>query len=1276
MTIERSQLFLASFVALVAWGLAVRLVPVLRHIANAFFLGLATALLLLFFLILTTSRQIATRTHITRRPVPAFLLPKTWKVDRARKDADLQYNAVQLHPTSFVISEAIGQLLDLALQNFISSWYKTISQSPVFVNEVDKNIRTALIEIRDHILSEDIVDVIVARIIPIVTTHIRDFDNAEKVVRGRVANRSIPDSEELDLAIAGKYREGHLHPAASLAYSDTKFLQQEHLRKVLVRILPSLLDEDMIGSRAVFVLVKEIVACAVLFPTLQMLADPDTWNQIVEAYGKTTLQDRKTVKRMRAALDEHTTSPPKRQLQMEMPRLQAHDSERAFERFVRAIRRTKTLADTRRFRSQIASQLARERLVEGQDQVYLRRLEMGKRVLDQKIAKLSSSEPGPILNTSTTDQRNEDKSLAHKWSLVEIMHTTSGLSYFMEFMDRQSKMSLVQFWINVDGFRNPLEDDFGEEQPTTTLSWSDTDRLDIAQIAETYIMKKDLNVPTEFQDAVQEFLIAGRRATSEQYRAARMAILSSQSAVLEDLEQKYLPSFRKSDLYYKFLASDEGKPRQRQQSMAVNGDLDGNTGVKPAPQRPRVLTPPLTRASSQLPNSRTRDLRRAALSSSDVKSLASSKSCDSQLPVRRSIDVDRPLFDDDLDNDPLAFSVQSIGNESLNGDLNPESEVIQSMEAALTDIMTESPSVGMSDFESDMLFTSPQASRKLNQPYGSPRSSTDLLHDLPRQDSFMGEKIKPSLATLGLVNPSGRIGVFQDNDLFGDEEKFAEDEYVDHEDDNKKKNNLEEEIHQAAPGDLGLAEAITTLSDDIERLVSQEAVVDTLTRKAELTNNVAELRILEKSKASLQREIRRKELQRQQYIVQESDNSLYGRASISIKSVMVGREDDGQEYAVYVIEVKRTAGEQMAAASWIVAHRYSEFHNLHTRLRKRYPSTRNLEFPRRRMVMKLQKQFLHNRRVALEGYMQQLLRMPDVCRSREFRSFLSQQAISPQPSRDGNTVNAINAQDIVNRIYNSVTDGMDEFLGNAAALDSLSVAGQNLISAATTQINTAGTVTTTTNRNQDEIIAIEPNSMAEAEAELRAFEDKELEPFVKPICDIFLEIFELNRGNNWLRGRAVVVVLHQLLGGTVERKIRDSFAALFADDALLRYIEAGKNAIFPLTSITVPDTNIEQPFQNEKTEERAIRQPGPARTKLQKDASRQEAAAVLNTLIPELVGSVVGRSNAAAASRRIIAVMNNKRLNEHLLFTIFDEVVGVLFDEAGVGSRVRGKRKG
>lgn len=56
-------------------------------------------------------------------------------------------------------------------------------------------------------------------------------------------------------------------------------------------------------------------------------------------------------------------------------------------------------------------------------------------------------------------------------------------------------------------------------------------------------------------------------------------------------------------------------------------------------------------------------------------------------------------------------------------------------------------------------------------------------------------------------------------------------------------------------------------------------------------------------------------------------------------------------------------------------------------------------------------------------------------------------------------------------------------------------------------------------------------NVVEVEVELNVFENgigvgKELELFVKFICDIFLEVFELNKGNNWLRGRVVVVVLY------------------------------------------------------------------------------------------------------------------------------------------------------
>jgi sorting nexin-25 len=41
--------------------------------------------------------------------------------------------------------------------------------------------------------------------------------------------------------------------------------------------------------------------------------------------------------------------------------------------------------------------------------------------------------------------------------------------------------------------------------------------------------------------------------------------------------------------------------------------------------------------------------------------------------------------------------------------------------------------------------------------------------------------------------------------------------------------------------------------------------------------------------------------------------------------------------------------------------------------------------------------------------------------------------------------------------------------------------------------------------------------------------------FTAPICDFILSVFELNEKKNWLRRQAVVVILQQVLGGTIER---------------------------------------------------------------------------------------------------------------------------------------------
>ncbi|KAL2815425.1 PXA domain-containing protein [Aspergillus cavernicola] len=1213
----------AGFGGFIAWGFAVHWLPILRYLWYALLLGAFLSSTAIFGLVLLTTRNSSASKLIRSKTLPvAFVARQHWKKDVQRSQKRSEYHAESLYPDSFIVSEGIDELLSLITRDFISSWHRGISPNPAFANEVDKVIRTAIGNLRDRLLAEDIVSLVVSRIFPILAAHLKEFDIAERSVRGKNLTRNVTESEELDLAIAKKYRDGQLHPAAVLSLSDQKVVEQEYLRKITLGLMPQLFPENVLNSRIVSVLVREIVSCAVLFPLVSVLSDPDTWNQLMEAYGRTALQDRKTVRKLRAALDEHASPIPKSKRGHPFPRLAPHDSERAFERFVRTIRRCSNISDARRFRALVASQLKRESMVEGQDPVYLRRLETGKRVLDQKVGKLSTPN-SQVSHTAAavTHFRRKSSSAAHEASLVDVMHDASGLSYFMEFMDRQHLMSLVQFWIVVDGFRNPLEDDFGDETSPSSKSWTTADRSDMALISETYLSKSELKVAEESRQVVKAFLSSGKRATAEQYRKARTVILTTQSAVLDELQDFYYPKFKQSDLYYKYLASDEAS--QSVVHAPSTSSLQSPIGTPESRER-RPLPPLMNRTASQPGSKPKKDLRRAAISSNDISSMG--KLFDDEEPARRSIDSERsaPLFDDDYDTDPLAMSTQSFNRDSQNGEVETnENRVIENMEAALNDIITNEPKNGRLE---DLSATDP------NQ--RSPRSSIEIS----RVDGRGDDRLKPSIASLGLVEKSSRHGVF-DEDLFPEQQNYLEDEYDEPEGADGK--DSADEVHEAAPGDLGLTEAVEALTADIEKLGSQEAVVDTLTRKAELTNNTAELRILRKSKTSIQRELHRKEMQRQQYMIQESDNSLYGRSAVRIKSIVVGKEEDGREFAMYVIEVQRNAGEQMPAASWAVARRYSEFHELHHQLRMRYSSVRQLEFPRRRMVMKLQKEFLQKRRLALEAYLQKLLLLPEVCRSRDLRAFLSQRAIIPRSEipRDDET------KDLVTRIYNSVADGMDDFLGNFGVLDQLSIAGQNLISAATSQQQSSAVVTPTDSglATEDAVTA------AEAEAELNAFEDRELEPFIKPICDLFLETFELNRGNNWLRGRAVVVVLHQLLGGTIERKVREGARSLIQDEHLLRYITLAKDTLWP----------------------GGVLRENKVRTASERLKSRTEASLVLATLVPDLAGNVVGRANAQAAARRLFATVNNQRLNAHLMFTLLDEVVLVLFGGEKATGRTR-----
>ncbi|OQO12313.1 hypothetical protein B0A48_02955 [Cryoendolithus antarcticus] len=1221
MGLERKHLIAGAFIAFVSWALLTDWIPSLRWIPYAFTAGVLGTLAGLLLIVFSTSKGTHYGTGTSRLGGLAvgrvegglgWIDGTAWEEAKAALKSRTEYRRPIILPEAVGFSKAVDRLLDLILRDFVTSWYRNISLRPTFQNEIDRCIRSVLLTIAARLTGVDLVELGISRVLPLVSAHLKEFYDAERAVRGKDLDHSVTESDELDSAVAAKYRSGRLHSAIGVQ-AATVIGQQSHMRYIMKGLLPIVLPANMKSSPAVTVLVQELVSCAVLTPVLVMLEDPDTWNQLIVYFGGPMLQDRKTVRKLRAALDQHAPASPKATRNTQFPRLRPYDTEKQFERFVRAVRHVSTLTDARRFRSEIIGQLRRDDASEGQDVSYMRRLETGKRLLDERITSLLSTDSAakPKLQLPTMNGGGDALSRKQNANLRDLLYDASGLSYFMEYLDRSTLMHLVQFWLVVDGFRNPLEGD-NDDRPGVVAS--ESDRTDVAQIYESYLMRPDLQATDASLRAVRIFLKQGPKVDGQQYMAARHAVLQTQTQVYERMKSDQFEGFKRSDLYYKWLAID---------GAVANSALPAASNLSPlGPPSPseRDRSPAKMRRP-QLAVNREPELRRAVLSSTDLRTATRSDSSSSGL--RRSLDDAggrSALFGDDVDDERMMQSTSSLMSQESDGDAaqraHDEATAVSAMQAALDNIVVDRDDKGslFSDHSRQALDTAEQT--PVAQPARPPLSTQASGVD------------KPSIASLGLVGAPSSRGVFID-DLFAEEkEKFAEDE---REDSDALDKEDDDHVQEAAPGDLGLTEAIDALNQEIERLTAQKNIVISLTAKAELTNNGAELRILRKSEQSLDREIKRTEMQKQQYVVQESDNSLYGRAAVTIKSVMVGREDDGHEYALYVIEVRRQAGDNTPAATWAITRRYSQFHELHKRLRARFPAVRDLDFPRRQALLTLQKDFLQRRRVTLERYLRSLLLVPAITRSREFRAFLSQSAIT----NNGTNGSQADARDFVSRIYNSVSDGMEEFIGNIPVLDQLSAAGQNLVSAATAQM-TGASIDALDPATHD------PATAAEAEAELNAYETKELEPFVKPICDLFLEVFELSKGTSWLRGRTVVVVLHQLLGGTIERKVRDGVKTAFEDASLVSYVDLLKNSMWP---------------------DGQLRAAGTPRTAAEKARTRKEAALVLGALVPDMAGSVVGKQNAQAAARKLSAVVNNRRLNAHLILTLVDAVLRIVFPE-------------
>lgn len=525
----------------------------------------------------------------------------------------------------------------------------------------------------------------------------------------------------------------------------------------------------------------------------------------------------------------------------------------------------------------------------------------------------------------------------------------------MEFMDRRGRSLLVQFWLTVESFKNPLEmvdsDSSGEDyEPLSDPASAATLKGDLNMINDLYFAGSAVppvlsSIPDKYVNAIQDYATKGS-TSSDLERKARRSVMLAQRQVEREMDQDF-ESFKRSDLWFRAVGDLRPKrvhegptvrpgPFPREQATSSTSLFASLVhGLAPEASRsqshlgsggPARADSSLSLSSGRYPAPRIGKSRFSVDSGrpSAVSTPGPSRVASSQAQTSGNLEILMSSASDAIEDSPTRAPLfdETEDGQLLSADAE-EAQRMAAIQAAVTDIIA---SEGRMDVEPA-------------RPSGSGDSLARAKDDY---DVARRPRHRPIFADVQPVMPS----------------TVADDQVLDEDDDRS------EALHVAAPGDLQLPHEIARLEDKIRNNQSQDAVLDTLIRKAELTGDAQELRVLKKSKSSLERETRQLVFQKTQYEQQDSASKLIAGKTRAVIVNSTSGEEDGKQVIRYLIEV------QQPASGWVVARRYSEFLQMHQRLKERYAMVKGLEFPGKHLVTSLSTQMLDTRRIALEKYLQ------------------------------------------------------------------------------------------------------------------------------------------------------------------------------------------------------------------------------------------------------------------------------------------------------------------
>jgi len=446
---------------------------------------------------------------------------------------------------SEAVDGPLGEIVDFVIRDFVTTWYSKLAESNRFPNTLRSCLNRIIGILAERMIQVDWVEHLTTSLVDDVASHLRLF----KIARNKMRSPTVEaDARGNDLeAIFFKLEVDMEGTVCRDSVCTDNVNLHRYLQDICDLLLYLLLPEHEYDAGSVRVLTREILACSVLQPLLNLVADPDTINiNIIWLLKNTEVRSDVMISTLRYSDSLDELEACRASIQKELSRLRSCDS-----------------------RSEGTEEAKNQK----------NSLEYLKKIVDSKINRLQSG----FSNNSYGLPANIDWSARISSSvklfnlpLEVLLKNNISLSYFIDFMSSIGSQYLVFFYLSIEGWKVTAESHLQaieleilkQEEETKNSMELQTDKsikpalmdretsLDIIREAAMSIYREYLSDKASprvnIEDTLSKrLLLKIRTETPDPDWFDEVAGDVYQSLETDD---KYLASFKRSQGYLKLLA--------------------------------------------------------------------------------------------------------------------------------------------------------------------------------------------------------------------------------------------------------------------------------------------------------------------------------------------------------------------------------------------------------------------------------------------------------------------------------------------------------------------------------------------------------------------------------------------------------------------------------------------------------------------------------------------------------------------------------------------------